>query len=206
MIKIKSAMSRTPTLAVLTISAFAAVFVCEATAQTDSEMPNTAKMADDPTDAAAQAEAAQEISADDSQQQTISENDTIVLLELLSAGSLSCTFDTDAGTSDSGPSDSANAAGAGMVLVQFSNINVSEGSALHGDPRIAGELRLIPSNFGLHFYQFDSRGELSITTVAAEKNDQQKFKAILSRHVDEGMGLTGAQINGNCSTAPTDAL
>lgn len=113
------------------------------------------------------------------------------LLALLAAGGLECAFDEPA---------------AGNAFeIRYDEIALRSGTAAGGDALLDGDVRVIPTNLGLHFYEFDSRGNLSIATVAGFMDDSGSYLAVLSRHHGRDGTLQPEQYAGRCSISDTDA-
>lgn len=123
----------------------------------------------------------------------------VALVELLAAEALTCTF-----TSASG-GETAVAGGApapsppAMLTIEFRDINVGRAAAAGGDIAIDGDVRIMPTNLGLHFYQFSTAGALSLVTITAVRDESGRYTAALSRHHTDQQVLHATQLVGTCT-------
>jgi hypothetical protein len=130
-----------------------------------------------------------------------SAEDALALIELLSAERLQCEFGpgTMAAWED-GSVAPMTVAWTGEAVV-YDHISINDGTAARGDAGIDGPVRIVPTNRGMHFYEFGTEGDLSIATVTAVRDAQGRYLAVLSRHTTAASGvLAPAQYYGACAS------
>lgn len=130
-----------------------------------------------------------------------SADDALALIELLSAERLQCEFGpgTMAAWED-GSAAPITVSWTGEAVV-YDHISINDGTAARGDAGIDGPVRIVPTNRGMHFYEFGTDGDLSITTVTTARDGQDRYLAVLSRHAAGVSGmLTPAQYYGSCAS------
>jgi hypothetical protein len=122
----------------------------------------------------------------------------LALMELLAVRNLECTFSAGgAGSWEDGQPAAATTAEV-VGPIRYLAIDLKTSTARQGDPDIAGEVRLIPTSRGLHLYEFDSDGNLSITTVSITVDEESRNLAVLSRHTGTVGNLEPTQLYGFC--------
>ncbi len=115
------------------------------------------------------------------------------LIELLAASRIECRFPATEVAGDT-PDDDA-------IRLVFSDIDVRHGTARGGDETVGASVRSIPTNIGLHFYQFSSAGAVTLTTVYAD-GDASGYPTVLSRHHTGAIDERRSQRTGTCMLAP----
>jgi hypothetical protein len=121
----------------------------------------------------------------------------LTLIELLASKHLSCRFGVEPMLDAADSSESADAEPTDFPL-EITQISVREGLAQIGDTAIDGDVRLIPTNRGLHIYEFNKAGDLSIATVMAKADETGRYPAVLSRHLSVDGDPMPTQFTGYC--------
>ena len=122
----------------------------------------------------------------------------LALIELLSAQSLSCEFGPISMVNWNESEPQPVTPNWTWEKLNYSAISIRDGTAEGGDPWVTGDVSIIPTNRGIHFYQIDSEGSLSIATVSTSLGADGRNQAVLSRHISNPEGPNPAQSYGFC--------
>ena len=126
----------------------------------------------------------------------------LILIELLAAPSLHCTFGPGARAAWQDGVLVPRLSDSPAETVDFMDIDIGNATATARGAAFEGEVHVIPAATGMHLYAFGGGGDLSIATVSAARDASGRYLAVLSLHREVDGRLLPEQHYGYCEGAP----